>query len=121
MKSKTKMKMQGRRKSSPVLEDTIREGLKNEGWRKVVGILSGSTKNYKSINLFEIDKQSKAGDTVVVVGKILSEGELTKKIKICALSVSKKAEVRIKESKSEIVSILEEIKKNPKAEGVKVL
>ncbi len=94
---------------------------KNPAWSGVAKILAGPTRNYASKNLSEIDNETKAGDTVIVIGKVLSKGNLTKKIRLCALAVSEKARERIKDSKSEIVSILEEINKNPKAEGIKVL
>jgi len=121
MKSKTKIKDQARKKTNPNLVETLKEVVKHSGWKKVAELLSGSTRKYKSINLFQIDKESKAGDTVVIVGKVLSKGELTKKVRVCALSFSDTVEAKIKESKSEMVSILVEVKKNPKAEGIKVL
>src|SRR3990167_3435971 len=110
MKSKTKIKEQSARKTNPILQEIIREGVKQDSWRKVVSLLSGPTRKFKSMNLFEIDMKTKVGDSVVIVGKVLSKGELTKKIRICALSFSEKAKEKIKE-----------IKKNPKAEGIRVL
>lgn len=117
----TKLKRRASKKTSPVLSETLLEARKNKAWNEVAGMLSGPTRNYISKNLFEIDKETSAGDTVVVVGKVLSSGELTKKLRICAIAVSEDAAEKSKESKSEIVSILEEIKKNPKAEGIKLL
>ena len=108
-------------KTNPVLVETLDAAIRNPSWRDVAKIISGSTRNYASKNLFEIDEVTKTGDTVIIVGKILSKGELTKKIRICALAISEKAKEKLKSSKSEIVSILEEITKNPKAEGIKVL
>jgi|SRR3989338_8374868 len=121
MLSKTKIKSRIRKKTNPVLVETIREALKNPAWKEVAKKLSSSTRNYLSVNLSEIDRHSKEGDTIMVLGKVLSNGELTKKLRICALSISESAREKIKESKSEIVSVLEEINKNPKAEGVKIL
>ena len=120
-KSKTKLKKQGSRKTNSVLSETLKEAIKYEEWIKVAGMLSGPTRRYKSINLDEIDQRTTTGDRVVIVGKVLGKGELSKKVRICALSFSAKVKERIKNSKSEIVSIIEEIKKNPKAEGIKIL
>ena len=120
-KSKTTIKEQKRKKTDTAIQNLIQEALRHPSWFKVAKLLSGPTRKYKKINLFTLDKLTKTGDTVVVVGKILSTGELTKKIKICALSASEKAKHKIKESKSELISILEEIKKNPKAEGIKLI
>lgn len=119
--SKTKLKNRVKRKTNPVLVETLQAAIKNPKWGEVAKILSGPHRKYSSLNLFEIDKEVKTGDTVVIVGKVLSKGELTKKIRICALSISEKAKEKLKPTKSEIVSILEEITKNPKAEGIKIL
>ena len=120
-KSNRKLKSQIRRKTNPSLVETLASAKKNNGWKKIVDILSSSTKKQSRLNLFEIDKHSSAGDTVLIPGKILSEGEITKKIKICALSASKNAREKMKHSKTEFVTINEEIHKNPKAEGIKIL
>ena len=74
-----------------------------------------------NLNLTEIDKDSKEGDTVVVPGKVLSQGEINKKIKVVALGFSEKAREKLMKSKSDPTTILEEIKKNPDAKGVKML
>jgi large subunit ribosomal protein L18e len=121
MISKTKIKFRAKKKTNPVLAETISEALKHPSWKDVAKFLSSSTRKYISLNLSEIDKRSKEGDTVVVLGKVLSGGNLTKKIRICALAISESASEKAKETKSEIVSVLEEIKKNPKAEGVRIL
>ena len=121
MISNTKIKLRGSRKTNPVLKETILAARKNPAWNTVAKLLSSSTRNYSSKNLKEIDSQVSAGDTVIIVGKVLSKGELTKKLRICALSVSEKAQEKIRAQKSELVSIQEEIAKNPKAEGIKIL
>ncbi len=121
MISKKKLKDRIRNKTNPSLAETIKLAMKNEKWISVARALSGSTNKQSSLNLYEIDLQAKAGDTVLVLGKVLSQGELSKKIVICALSASEKAKTKIKESKSEFVYLIDEIKKNHKAEGIKVL
>ncbi|MFH1803003.1 MAG: 50S ribosomal protein L18e [archaeon] len=119
--SKTKLKSRVSRKTNPVLVETLQAAIKNPAWIDVAKLLSGPTRKQVSKNLFEIDKETKAGDTVVIVGKVLSKGELTKKVRICTLSISEKAQEKAKTAKAEIVSILEEITKNKKAEGVRIL
>ena len=71
--------------------------------------------------MFEINAHTKEGDTVVIPGKVLSKGELTKKIRLCALGISEVAREKLKKTKTEYATILEEIKKNPRAEGIKVI
>lgn len=119
--SKTKIKNRASKKTNPDTVETLQLALKNKAWHDVAKIISGPTRNYSSKNLFEIDKEAKANDIIVIPGKVLSKGELTKKVKIAALSFSEKAQEKAKQSKSELVTILEEIKKNPKGEKIKIL
>jgi len=120
-KSNVKFKKQLKRKTNPVLIELIAKAGKLKEWRRVAEILVGGTKKYSALNLSDIDKKSEAGDTIVVLGKVLSKGELTKKIRICALSFSKEAELKIKKDKSEAILLIHEINKNQKAEGIKIL
>ena len=121
MKSKTTIEKQLQRKTNALLVKTIISAKKNDKWLKVAEILSGPRKNIVNLNLKRIDEESKTGETIVVPGKVLSQGEITKKIKIAALSFSEKAKEKLLKSKSEILNILEEIKKNPEAKGIKIL
>ncbi len=73
------------------------------------------------MNLDEINKKSKENEMIIIPGKVLSQGELDKKIKIAALMFSEKAREKILKSKSEIYEIIQEIKKNPDGKGIKIL
>lgn len=121
MISNTKIKLKLRKKTNNELVETIRLAIKNKHWIQIAHMLSGPTRKYARLNLSEIDKDSKIGDTLIIPGKVLSKGELTKKIRICALSISKQAEEKLKQAKSEFFQLSHEIKKNPKAEGIKIL
>jgi large subunit ribosomal protein L18e len=111
------------KKTDPVLKDTIMAALKTKSaaWHVVAQRLSAATRRYDSRNLGEIDAETMAGDTVIVLGKVLSGGEVTKKVRIGALGFSQSARDKLKKTKSEAVSISEEIARNQKATGVKFL
>jgi len=64
---------------------------------------------------------SKEGDTVVIPGKVLSEGEISKKIRVVAKGFSEKAREKLLKSKTPIAFIEEEIKTNPEGKGIKIL
>lgn len=121
VKSKTKIEKQTLKKRNPEMVETIRAAKKKEKWLKIARILSGPRRKMPNLNLTEINKDSKEGDTVVVPGKVLSQGEINKKIKVVALGFSEKAREKLMKSKSDPTTILEEIKKNPDAKGVKML
>ena len=121
MKTKSKVEKQLQRKTNSKLVKTIIACKKNKGWFHVAEILSGPRKNRASLNLEELNGKIKDEKIVIVPGKILSQGELDKKIKVIALSFSEKAREKLKKSGIEVFTILEEVKKNPEAKGVKIL
>jgi len=119
--SQTKFKVRIQRKTNPTIVELLRLARKNKAWLGLGKIISGSTRLYSSVNLGDIDSQTKAGDTVVIPGKVLSSGNLTKKVRICSLSISSSAKEKLKDTKSEYASIIDEIKGNSKATGVKII
>jgi len=121
MISKTKIKGRTKAKSNDDLQETISLALKNKAWFKIAQILSASTRQYSSVNLGQIDKVSKQGEIIVVPGKVLSSGSLTKKVRIASLGISAEAKDKLKETKSEYVYLAKEIQSNVKAEGVRVI
>jgi len=102
MISKTKIKLRLRRKTNLELAETIQFANKSPPWNALAQILSRSTKKYSSINLWDIEKQTSAGDTIIIPGKVLSSGEVTKKLRICALSISEKAKEKTQSIKIRI-------------------
>lgn len=121
VKSKTKIEKQTKRKTSPGLVETIISAKKCRAWSRVAEVLSGPRKNRAELNLGDIDEKTKQGEIVLVIGKVLSQGEITKKIKVVATSFSEKAKEKLLKAGCEISNIPDEIKKNPEAKGVKIL
>jgi len=119
--SKTTLKERMHKKTNPRLAAAIYLALKTPAWLKLAKLLSQSTKKQSSVNLGEIDKQTSMGDSVLVPGRVLGVGEITKKIRICSFGISKEALERLSKTKSEWVYILDEIKKNPRADGLKII
>ena len=119
--SKTTLKARIHSKTNPKVAAAIFLAMKSPAWMKFAKLLSQSTRKHSSVNLREIDKQTSMGDTILVPGRVLSVGEITKKIRICSFGISKEALERLTKTRSEWISILDEIKKNPKAEGFKVI
>jgi large subunit ribosomal protein L18e len=121
VKSKTKIETQLKKKTNTELVKTIINAKKNKAWLKVAEIISSSRRNRIDMNLEEIDKKTKEGEKIIIPGKVLSQGELTKKLKITALNFSEKAKEKILKAKCELNYISEEVKSNPDAKGIKIL
>jgi large subunit ribosomal protein L18e len=118
-KSKTKISKQLKNKNDKELVDTIIAAKKNPKWYRVAEILASPRKNHKQINLDELNKLE--GKIIVVPGKVLSQGEVSKKIKIVALKFSEKAKEKLIKDGCEVDTILNEINKNKDAKEVVIL
>jgi len=120
VKTKTKIEKQLQKKTGNVVE-TIIAAKKKESWLPLASILAGSRKNLVNLNLSEIEERVNDGETVIIPGKILSQGELNKKIKVSALGFSERAKEKLLKSGIQVSSIIEEIKSNPEGKEIKVL
>ena len=118
---KTKIEKKLRRKTNPELVETIIACKKHPKWLSVAHLVSMPARKQVALNLRDINTQAKDSQTIVVPGKVLSEGNLDKKIKIVSLSFSNSALNKLKKSKCEHFTILEEIKKNPDAKDINIL
>ena len=121
MKSKTKIEKQMQKKNNPELVKTIISAKKHPEWLKIAEILSMPRRKRTNINLEEINNQVKQGEKIIIPGKVLSQGDIDKKIKVIALNFSDKAKEKLLNAKCEISTIPEEIKKNPQAKDIRVL
>ena len=121
MKTKSLIEKQVQRKNNSKLVKTIIASKKDKNWFKIAEILSRPRRKRMDINLGEINKKTKEGEIMVVPGKVLSQGNVKKKVKVVALSFSAKAKEKLLKSNCKISYIEEEIKKNPEAKGVKIL
>ena len=109
--------------TNPELQNLIKElkilSQKNDSniWKRVASELEKSTRRRRKVNILDIEKHAKDGDTVLVPGKVLATGELTKKVKVVAWQFSESASEKIKDS----VSISQIIKENPKGSKIKLI
>jgi large subunit ribosomal protein L18e len=89
-------------------------------WKRVAEDLEKPTRQRRIVNIFKIEANTKDGDIVIVPGKVLGEGDITKKVTVAALSFSDQAVVKIGKG-GKTMTIIELIKSNPKASKVKIL
>ncbi len=121
MKTKTKINSQIKRKTDHRLVETIIAAQKNKNWKRIAELLSGPRNKRININLNEVEALSEEGETIVIPGKVLSQGEPNKKAKITALNFSRGAKEKLLKSKVTHSTILEEIKNNPEGKKIKIV
>jgi large subunit ribosomal protein L18e len=117
--SKTQIENRMRQKANPILVNAIVQLKKTNPI--VAKILAMPRKKRASLNLTQIDKMVKDGEKVFVPGKVLSSGDITKKVKIIAWNASEKAIEKIKAAKAEFVYLNDEIKTNKELKEVRIL
>jgi len=83
---------------------------------EIAQLLSRPTRRRIKINLEQLN-DSKEGETLIIPGKVLGIGGISKKIKIIALNFSASAEEKLKKAKCSTALLGEELGKNKKLEG----
>ncbi|UCF50588.1 MAG: 50S ribosomal protein L18e [Thermoplasmatales archaeon] len=114
-------------KTNPALTALIHELKKqaNENdapiWKDVALRLQKPSKNWSEVNLDRISRYIGDKETALIPGKVLSDGNLTKKVTIAAWSFSGKSQEKIKNAGGKYVTIQELIKSNPKGKDIRIL
>jgi len=79
------------------------------------------TRRKVEVDVSRIERYAKKGETVMVPGKVLGTGKITKPVTIAATAFSASAVEKIEKAGGKIIPITELIEKNPKGTGVKIL
>jgi len=121
MISKTRIAKRLERKENPLLREMIilLKKQKKPFWVKIADMLSRPD-NY-SVNLEKLDNLTKEKETVIVPGKLLATGSLNHSLKIAAFSASESAKQKLKLSKSQLITLKELLKQNPKGVDVRII
>ena len=108
--------------TNPVLLETIESLEEKDGniWKKVAEDLGKVNRKRPEVNISDIERNTEEGDTVVVPGKVLGTGKLTKEITVAAFKSSNSAKKKI-EDEGEFMFIRDLMDENPEGSGVKVV
>jgi large subunit ribosomal protein L18e len=108
--------------TNPVLVETIEslEDREEDVWQKVAKNLGKVNRRRPEVNVSDIERCAEDGDTVVVPGKVLGTGRLTKEVDVAAFDASKGAKEKISEN-GEFMFIRDLVEEKPEGSGVKVI
>lgn len=111
------------KKTNAILQALIEELMKNKKpfWRKVASELSRPSRMKVEVNLSKIDVYGAEDGTVLVPGKVLGAGMLSKKMTIAAFSFSESAKKLISSAGGKAVSIESLHKSNPEGRDVRLV
>jgi len=71
--------------------------------KRLLSLVDVPTRKRVEVNLYKINKHSKEGESIIVPGKVLSEGKLDHKISIIALDYSGRALKALKDANCNIM------------------
>ena len=94
---------------------------KNPVWQRVASELAKPRRKKVEVNLSKIEQYAKPGTIILVPGKVLGSGNLTKNVKVVAFGFSESARKLISASGSQALTIEELLASNPTGEGVVLL
>ncbi len=113
--------------TNPVLRSLIRTLIKasreNKApiWRAVAEELERPRRVKKPVNVGKLERYCREGEVVVVPGKLLGGGVLTKKITVASFQVSPLAIKKLEKAGGRWMSIEGLIKENPTGSNVRVM
>lgn len=90
-------------------------------WRRILEDLQKPTRHRREVNVYKIDRYAQEGETIIVPGKVLSVGELHKKVEVAAMSFSAEATRKIIAAKGKVLSIQDLLHQNPEGKKVRIL
>ena len=90
-------------------------------WKRVAEYLKGPRSNRAEINVGNIARLTKAGEVIVVPGKVLGDGEITHAVSVAALRFSRSAYDKITRAGGKCLSIEQLVKENPSGSGVRII
>jgi len=115
------------RKTNPNLEDLIFELKKlsreNEApiWRTVAKKLEKPSRVWAEVNIASIDKHAQAKEIILIPGKLLGIGNLSKPVNVAAYSASESAIKKVEQAGGKFMTSTELAAQNPKGSGIKIM
>ncbi|MDO9537270.1 MAG: 50S ribosomal protein L18e [Thermoplasmata archaeon] len=114
-------------KTNPNLDELIFElkrlSRENEApvWRTVATKLEKPSRVWAEVNLASIEKHAQAKESVVIAGKLLGAGTLSKPVNVAAYSASESAIKKLENAGGKFMKITELAKLNPKGSGIRIM
>jgi len=113
--------------TNPALRRLIRE-LRRAGrekkapiWSDLADRLESPRRRRAEVNLSEINRYARDGETVVVPGKVLAAGKLSRSVTVAAFKFSAAAKRKIVTAGGRVVKLEDLIKEKPEGDGLRLM
>ena len=90
-------------------------------WRSIAMRLEGPSQNWPSVNISKLEYNVNKNSKVVIPGKLLGAGTITKKMTVSAYSFTQSAIDKVEAAGGKCLSYNDFIKSNPKGTDVVVI
>ena len=90
-------------------------------WKRIATDLEKPSRQRRVVNIFKLEENAREGETIIVPGKVLGMGELTRAVDVAALAFSEEAKEKINNAKGKTLTIKELMQQNPKGAKVRIL
>lgn len=90
-------------------------------WADVAERLGKSTRRIPAVNLDKLERFCSKGDTVLIPGKLLAHGMLTKSITIGAFKSSAAGKKKVEAAGGKVMTINELMKRNSKGSKIRIM
>lgn len=90
-------------------------------WDYVADILEKPSRNRVVVNVSKLERVASPNEVVVVPGKLLGAGTISKKVVVAAFSFSPKAVEKVRSAGGQVMSIKDLININPSGSGIRVV
>ena len=97
------------------------EARKTLFWKRVLELLSASSRTKCGVNISRVSMYVKEGATIVVVDKVLGTGKCLPKLTIGAMAFSATAKMEIEAAGGKAMTIVEVAKKHPTGKDVIII
>lgn len=108
--------------TNPVLVETLKVLKEQEApvWKSVREHLGKVNRQRPEVNISDIERVAEDGETVVVPGKVLGSGKLTKEVEVAAFKASKGAKNKINDT-GDFMFIQDLVEDNPEGSEVRIV
>lgn len=104
--------------------ESLKQASEEDGkaiWRALAEDLDKPKRSRVTVNLSQIDRHTEENDVVAVPGKVLAAGSLSKQLRIAAYDFSEGALDKIKQSKSDAMTLDELVESDIKPSQIKII
>ncbi|MEM0449388.1 MAG: 50S ribosomal protein L18e [Methanomassiliicoccales archaeon] len=116
-----------RKKTDPnlvALVESLKATSREKGaavWRDIALRLERPRKNWAEVNLSKLERYANEGDIIVVPGKVLGAGTISKKLTVAAYKFSDSAAKKIEEAGGRKLTIPELMREAPSGRDVRIM